>query len=320
MTPTREQRLRDWIAQCKAECMAYANTPIGVPVPKKLYLWNRLGDIEAILSRVTPSDESAELNYAKSLATSMWEKHYAKEAPQWELCDDLYGVLSQIDNMLTGLQREKPSAPRVVTSNDDNATSMPAARVTDGNDVCGELVSFIQVGEVARDGDIGRVTMYLPYSFIGRTVYLYDHAYRYQTDNSCTHGETYWKNRAHAAEDKIASQPLMDVCRQCDECAPYLKKDETPAQRIERERKDVTACLRLLQIERKLTDIDRLVDRFLAWPLPPSVCPDGCVMDSSYPHRIGTHLLTAEEAKAMFIHALGRDELLEADHKTGEKA
>lgn len=126
----------------------------------------------------------------------------------------------------------------------------------------------------------------------------------------------YWKDRAHAAEDKIASQSLMDVCRQCDECAPYLKEDETPVQRIERERKDVTACLRLLQVERTLTDIDRLVDRFLAWPLPSSVCPDGCVMNRDYPYRVGTNLLTADEAKAMFIHALGRDDAMAA---RGEK-
>jgi hypothetical protein len=127
----------------------------------------------------------------------------------------------------------------------------------------------------------------------------------------------YWKDRAHAAEDKIASQSLMDVCRQCDECAPYLKEDETPVQRIERERKDVTACLRLLQVERTLTDIDRLVDRFLAWPLPSSVCPDGCVMNRDYPYRVGTNLLTADEAKAMFIHALGREAAMDA--RGGEK-
>jgi hypothetical protein len=248
-------------------------------------------------------------------------KSTATSAPRVVTDDDVMRACRAYNNPPGPMKPSGYATPHMMRAALESfATSLPAARVPDGNDVCGELVSFIQVGEVARDGDIGRVTMYLPYSFIGRTVYLYDHAYRYQTDNSCTHGETYWKNRAHAAEDKIASQPLMDVCRQCDECAPYLKKDETPAQRIERERKDVTACLRLLQIERKLTDIDRLVDRFLAWPLPPSVCPDGCVMDSSYPHRIGTHLLTAEEAKAMFIHALGRDELLEADHKTGEKA
>lgn len=88
---------------------------IGHLSPKIGTLREWLKNVDALLSRAKPSEESAELRYAKSLATSMWEKHYAKDAPQWELCDDLYGVLSQIDNMLTGLQREKPSAPRVVT-------------------------------------------------------------------------------------------------------------------------------------------------------------------------------------------------------------
>jgi hypothetical protein len=52
-------------------------------------------------------------------------------------------------------------------------------------------------------------------------------------------------------------------------------------------------------------DIDTLVNRFLAWPLPRSVCSDACVSMPDYPHRCGTNLLTADEAKAMFQHCLG---------------
>lgn len=48
-----------------------------------------------------------------------------------------------------------------------------------------------------------------------------------------------------------------------------------------------------------------LVDRFLAWPLPKSVCSDGCVTDANYQFpRSGTNLLTAEEAKQMIEHLL----------------
>lgn len=49
---------------------------------------------------------------------------------------------------------------------------------------------------------------------------------------------------------------------------------------------------------------DEMVTRFLNWPLPPSVLPDPCVMDRAYPHRIGTHLLTADEARQMLEHVL----------------
>jgi hypothetical protein len=49
---------------------------------------------------------------------------------------------------------------------------------------------------------------------------------------------------------------------------------------------------------------DAMVGRFLAWPLPGSVRPDACVLDPTHPNRIGTHLLTATEARAMLEHVL----------------
>lgn len=50
--------------------------------------------------------------------------------------------------------------------------------------------------------------------------------------------------------------------------------------------------------------IDELVDRFLSWPLPESVCSDQCATIPGYPHRVGTNLLTAKEAKQMIEHVL----------------
>jgi hypothetical protein len=52
------------------------------------------------------SDNDTELEYAKSLATYMWKAFYRSESPEFELCDDMFGVLSQIDNMSTGLKRD----------------------------------------------------------------------------------------------------------------------------------------------------------------------------------------------------------------------
>jgi hypothetical protein len=54
--------------------------------------------------------------------------------------------------------------------------------------------------------------------------------------------------------------------------------------------------------------IDRAVDRFLAWPLPKDFAPD-CGVNFTpidHPHcwPIGTNLLTAAQAKAMFEHCL----------------
>lgn len=51
---------------------------------------------------------------------------------------------------------------------------------------------------------------------------------------------------------------------------------------------------------------DALVNRFLAWPLPDSVCSDPCASMPGYPHRVGTNLLTAVEAKQMIEFLLKR--------------
>lgn len=57
------------------------------------------------------------------------------------------------------------------------------------------------------------------------------------------------------------------------------------------------------------TEMDRLVNRFLAWPLPKSVCSDACVTDKDYPHpRSGTNLLTADEARQMLEHVLATEQ------------
>jgi len=52
-----------------------------------------------------PAAEQAsdEYGYAKRLAEAIWQKHYKAAAPQWKPLDDLMGVLTQIDNMTSGL-------------------------------------------------------------------------------------------------------------------------------------------------------------------------------------------------------------------------
>lgn len=47
-------------------------------------------------------------------------------------------------------------------------------------------------------------------------------------------------------------------------------------------------------LKQKPTNVHEAVNRFLAWPVPNT-------------DRIGTHLLNADEAKAMFLHCLGID-------------
>lgn len=59
-----------------------------------------------------------------------------------------------------------------------------------------------------------------------------------------------------------------------------------------------------------LSVTDEMVDRFLGWTLPDSVCSDTCATVRDYgkaegwPPRSGTSLLTADEARQMLEHVL----------------
>ena len=49
---------------------------------------------------------------AQSLALHLWKEHYKDSSPVFELCDSVPGVLSQIDNMCSGLISAKPVKKR----------------------------------------------------------------------------------------------------------------------------------------------------------------------------------------------------------------
>lgn len=57
-------------------------------------------------------DDCQALGYATRLAESLWEKHFKRDAPHWKPLPDLLGVLTQIDNMTTGLARSHDEAPK----------------------------------------------------------------------------------------------------------------------------------------------------------------------------------------------------------------
>lgn len=61
-----------------------------------------LSIIDALEARLAQPDA---YGYASRLAVAIWEQHYKDVAPQWKPLDDLMGVLTQIDNMTSGLTR-----------------------------------------------------------------------------------------------------------------------------------------------------------------------------------------------------------------------
>ncbi len=54
------------------------------------------------------------LKSTQELATHLWQKHYKTESPVFEVLGDLAGVLSQIDNITTGLVREQEPESKYV--------------------------------------------------------------------------------------------------------------------------------------------------------------------------------------------------------------
>ena len=47
---------------------------------------------------------------ALSLAQSIWRSEYRRKSPDWEPCDTVAGIITQIDNMYAGVRRQRDEA------------------------------------------------------------------------------------------------------------------------------------------------------------------------------------------------------------------
>ena len=69
-------------------------------------------------------------------------------------------------------------------------------------------------------------------------------------------------------EARFSVVETADLRMILDGLAPYLKEDETPAQRIERERKDTDMVMRLLANEKRKTErLEDMLKRMLEAPV-----------------------------------------------------
>lgn len=68
---------------------------------------------EALAAQPPAAPVEDALGYAQRLATILWEKHYKTDAPEWKPLPDVVGVLTQIDNMTSGLQRSSAGTSEV---------------------------------------------------------------------------------------------------------------------------------------------------------------------------------------------------------------
>lgn len=80
-----------------------------------------------------------------------------------------------------------------------------------------------------------------------------------------------------------------ELIEERDALASTVREQETEIERLRKNQASGTV------------NLDALVDRFLVWPVPSSVYPDGV---PGKPGRTGTNLLTAVEARAMLEYVL----------------
>jgi len=62
--------------------------------------------ITALRQAIEQAEKQDELGYATRLATAIWKSHYKEVSPDWKPFDSLAGVLTQIDNMASGLTKQ----------------------------------------------------------------------------------------------------------------------------------------------------------------------------------------------------------------------
>lgn len=99
-------------------------------------------------------------------------------------------------------------------------------------------------------------------------------------------------------------QAKIDIlAEQANENGSYI---QTLLQECHEYKATVTAQAEEIRRLRGELNIESLVNRFLSWPLPNSVCSDVCATQQGTQHRSGTTLLSATEAKQMLEHVLAR--------------
>ncbi len=95
--------------RCSETCRADAQR-LGMPISNELardaaQYDQSIYQVETLLA-LTAATSGGALQCAHNLAVALHRKHYAKDAPQWEPCKDIGGLLSQIDNMTCGMERQ----------------------------------------------------------------------------------------------------------------------------------------------------------------------------------------------------------------------
>ncbi len=71
-----------------------------ISTPNQLLMLKAADELEAQAKVIEQATK-----YARGLAVTCAEKHWKDNAPNWRPLDDLVGILTQLDNMLSGMDR-----------------------------------------------------------------------------------------------------------------------------------------------------------------------------------------------------------------------
>ena len=82
-----------------------------------------------------PTLTEREFNYARNLATAIWEKYYKNEFPDWKPADTTIVLLMQIDNMTVALVKEQSEKELTLENIERIYRDSTGIRLTKENDV-----------------------------------------------------------------------------------------------------------------------------------------------------------------------------------------
>ena len=80
-------------------------------------------EAKAIQAQFNRDWDSDAYGYAKRLAEAIYQKHYKQDSPEWKPLDTTLGVLTQIDNMTSGLVKKPLEQKPVVWMYQDKSTN-----------------------------------------------------------------------------------------------------------------------------------------------------------------------------------------------------
>lgn len=117
--------------------------------------------------------------YASRVAVSIWQWNYKDTAPNWKPLDDLMGVLTQIDNMTSGLTRRAQQAEPVAWAFKHSDGTYHDPSVTEHS--AGMVPLYPPPPKLVplTEEEIVRIRMSMPHSVPSPDQHPYDWAVRY---------------------------------------------------------------------------------------------------------------------------------------------